>query len=193
MSSFLVGDRAFAGFVLLVAMTAVGCASSAPSVRSTMTTVPQSSSVVVGKFGLYTNVRQRPLFVELQASGADGKKWSIPLSTDEMDQRGNSALFFVELPPGWYRLTKWQYTTDRRQYSGESTGALFKLEPGQVACIGAIYVGSKGVIPTSFGTADHFKSGTLVRDECKELAASLKTKAPLLPPPATQLARDLDR
>jgi hypothetical protein len=179
---------------LSAAQLGTGCASSAPSVKRTMSVVPASSSVLVGKFGLYTNRNLRPLFLELQAfSVADGKKWSIPLSTDDLDKQGSSAAFFVELPPGWYRLTKWQYTTSSRAWSGESTGALFKLEPGQIACIGAIYVGSKGEIPTSFGTAVHFKSGTLVRDECKELADTLKTKAPLLPTPATQLAHDLDK
>jgi hypothetical protein len=173
-------------------LTLAGCASSAPTVRSTMQAPAPTSAVVVGKFGVYARPGLRPQFLELQAlSVPEGKKWNLPISVDDLDGKGNSAAFFAELPPGKYLLTKWLYITNNQQLSGERTGAFFELAPGKVACIGAIYMGSKGKIESSVGP-QAFKSGTLVLDECDELAARFKQKAPLAMTPETQLARDLD-
>ncbi len=164
-----------------------GCATSAPQVTPTMREVPPSSAVLVGKFGALSRAG-RGLFYELQAFQVETKKkWKLPLSADDGD--GSSVPFFLELPPGLYLLTKWMYMTNSREYSGENAGVLFDLAPGQVTCIGAIYMGSRGIIANTHGSSTQFRGGTVLRDECDALSAQFKTKAPLLPAPVKKLAR----
>ena len=151
--------------------------------------VPPSSAIVVGKFGALSRYRKEGVFYELQAVHVQTKKkYDFPLSASDAEE--NSVPFFLELPPGLYLLTKWLYKTDSfQEYSGENAGIVFDLAPGQVTCIGAIYMGSRGVIPGTHGSATHFRGGTVLRDECDALGAQFKTKAPLLPAPVTKLAR----
>jgi hypothetical protein len=182
--------RSSAGVMGLIAvLLEAGCAASAPQVKPTMHEVPPSSAIVVGKFGALSRVGQG-LFYELQALQVETKKkWKLPLSAGDGDGNSNSVPFFLELPPGLYLLTKWMYMTNSQEYSGENAGVLFDLAPGQITCIGAIYMGSRGIIPNTHGSSTHFRGGTVLRDECDALAAQLKTKAPLLPPPVKKLAR----
>ena len=166
----------------------VGCAASAPRVKSTMQQVPPTSAVVVGKFGALSTIRREGLFYELQALHVQSnKKWNFPLSAD--DAEGSAVPFFLELPPGLYLLTKWMYMTNRREFRGENAGVLFNLAPGQVTCIGAVYMGAREVIRGPITSDTQFRGGTVLRDECDALGAQLKTKAPLLPAPVTKLAR----
>ena len=175
-----------AGFAVLCS-----CASSAPTVKSTMQSVGPSSAVVIGKFGVYSKIPRDVLFFELRArSLADGKTWKIPLSAEDKASDGNSVPFFLELPPGPYALTKWLFVTSSAQYQGENAGVFFLLEPGKVSCVGAIYMGSAGQVPDQSGSGVVFKSGTVVRDECDALAIQLKKKAPLLGNPQRTLGTD---
>jgi hypothetical protein len=179
------------GILLLGGMAALAaCASSAPTVKSTMQTVADSSSVVIGKFGVYSRYPRSLLFSELQAlSLKDGKKWKLPLATDDVGPDGNGVPFFLELPPGKYLLTKWLLVTGSAQYKGENAGVLFELKPGKVSCIGAIYMGRGQPADRSRGDAV-FRSGTVVRDECDALATQLKKKAPLLGTPDRTLGAE---
>src|SRR5215203_4465008 len=137
---------------VLAAVLTIGCASTAPKVKPTMQAVAPASAVVVGKFGVLSRYKGRGLFYQLQAMRlSDQKKYDLPLSADDVGPDGTSVAFFLELPPGRYLLTKWLYQTPREQIEGKNAGLLFELTPGEVTCIGAIYMGSRGVIPTSAG------------------------------------------
>ena len=176
-------------------LAAIGaCASSAPTVKSSMQTVPDASAVVVGKFGAMSKIPRGILFYELQARNlTDGKKWKIPLSAGDVAPDGNSVPFFLELPPGLYVLTEWQLITSSQHFQGDNAGVFFALEPGKTTCIGAVYMGSRGSVPDAPGSATVFKSGAVVSDECDVLAAQLKKKAPLLSPPQRVLGVDIAR
>jgi hypothetical protein len=188
------GMRSFTGALSLVVLSmaglgGAGCASSAARVKPTMQAVPETSAIVVGKFGALSSIRRAGLFYELQALNVQtSKKWNFPLSADDAD--GSAVPFFLELPPGLYLLTKWMYMSDsRREYRGENAGVLFDLAPGQVTCIGAIYMGTRERVRGPLVGTTQFRGGAVLRDECAALGAQLKAKAPLLPAPVTRLAR----
>ena len=186
--------RAVLPVVLLLLAATAGCATNAPTVKSTMAAVPADRAVVVGKFGVLNRYPMGGLFYELQVVRLDdGKKYDIPLSAANVAPDGNSVPFFVELPPGLYMLGKWQYTNNRNHYSGERAGAVFRATPGTVTCMGGIYMGSRGTVPTTVGTSTQFKGGVVLKDDCDELTAMLKKKAPLLSPPTKQLAMGATR
>ena len=190
----LSGIRLFAVLMGLNAVGAGACASTAPRVKSTMQAVPPGSAVVVGKFGVYNRFKLDSLFWELQAvSLQDGKKWNIPLPASDVAPDGNSVPFFLELPPGVYLLTKWSYTTSRANFSGENAGVLFELPAGRATCIGGIYMGSRGTVPNTHGSSTQFKSGIVLMDDCEQLGAEFKKRAPLLSPPEKKLALGADK
>jgi hypothetical protein len=145
---------------LIAVLLGAGCAASAPQVKPTMREVPPRSAIVVGKFGALSRGGEG-LFYELQALQVETKKtWKLPLSAGDGDGNSNSVPFFLELPPGLYLLTKWMYMTNSQEYSGDNAGVLFDLAPGQITCIGAVYMGSRGIIANTHGSSTHFRGGT---------------------------------
>jgi len=156
-----------------------GCASMAEEVRSNQSRVPPRSAVVVGRLGLATRRPIRADRFELTAVQiGSGERWRIVFAPDGSDDR-TSAPFFVHLPPGRYRLTRWAALESERSWGGDDTGLAIDLPEGRVACVGALYLPAREKAGFKLEDAPAAPADKAdVRDECDRLGSLLRQRSP---------------
>lgn len=167
---------------LCALVLAAGCASTAQEVRNDQSRVPPRSAVVVGRLGLATRRPIRADRFELTAVQiGTGERWRIVFAP-ERDADRTSAPFFVHLPPGRYRLTRWAALEPERAWGGDDTGLAIDVREGRVACVGALYL--KAREKAGFKLEDGAGSAPVdkadVRDECDDLGSLLRRRSPAL-------------
>jgi hypothetical protein len=166
----------------------VGCAESAAQVRSDARKVPEEHGVAIGRLGFVT---QRPVSLErLELTAVrvpGGEQFLIPFSPTAE----GVGSFFVSLPKGQYRLTRWTAAAGNKEWGDDDTGLAFEVVEGEVACLGAVYVKLR---ERQFTLESSSTNDATVRDECEALGDQLHQHAPRLTSvPVRRLAKLVTR
>lgn len=175
-----------------IALALVGaCTQDGLQVRRNQKRVRGESAVAVGRFGLSTQRKVNADRFELVAVRIpEQTRINIPLQL-EPDSDGKTAVFFVELPPGHYRLTKWTVASAARSYGGKDAGLALEIAGGEVACVGTMLLAPQehGLV---FAEEDAPPPLAEIRDDCPALVELLRERAPKLAErPLVKLARSV--
>jgi hypothetical protein len=172
----------------LILLLSLGCAESAAQVRSDTAKVPEDHGVAIGRLGFVT---QRKLAVErLELTAVrvpGGDQFQIPFAPTAE----GVGSFFVSLPKGTYRLTRWTAAAGDKTWGDDDTGLAFEVVEGEVACVGAVYVKLR---ERQFSLDSGSPNDATVRDECEALSDLLHQHAPRLTnAPVRRLAKLVTR
>jgi hypothetical protein len=175
----------------LAAVVLAACGAEVVHVRQDQPGVPHGSGVVIGRFGFATRRRIEANRFELVAVQIpSGDKFAMKLAADA-EGEGTSAPFFVNLPPGKYRLTRWTVASPAHEWGGDDTGLAIEATAGTVMCVGGLYLQPQEralMFADDRGPAPSPE----VRDECDALVALLRARAPsLAQTPVVALARSV--
>jgi hypothetical protein len=175
--------------LLLVLLTATAaCAGSAAQVRNDAARIPEDHGVAIGRLGFVTQRRVSVERLQLTAVRVpSGEQFRIPFAASA----DGGGAFFVSLPKGTYRLTKWTAAAADKEFGEDDTGLAFEVVGGEVACLGAVYVKLR---ERQFTLESVAANDATVRDECEALGDLLHQHAPkLTSAPVTRLAKLVTR
>ena len=184
---------AAAGLLVGVALSGAACTTVAPTVRRNQRTLPADEGLAIGRLAFGTRraiVAQSFELTAVQVPG--GKTFRIQFAADGGAAAGG-APFFVRLPAGQYRLTRWLAAIGDKEWGDDDTGLAVDIVSGEVACVGALYVQPR---ERQKFTLEPGKDSleAAVRDECEVLGEQLKQRSPRLEhAPVVRLARLVSR
>jgi hypothetical protein len=163
--------------LFLLAALASGCTTVASAVPPDQKTIPDASGLVMGRLGFVTRKKLAPEKFSLAAVQVpDGDRYWIHARLDgEAEEAGS---FFVNLPPGHYRLTQWTASAGSTEWAGEDAGLAIEVMPGEAVCVGALYLHPRE--RQMFRLEQAEDPPTLVRDECGALGELLHQRSPSL-------------
>lgn len=169
------------------------CTSVASPVRRGQRTVAADEGVAIGRLAFGT---RRPIVAkdfELTAVKVpEGDTFRIQF-TSAGGAPADGGNFFVQLPGGQYRLTRWSAVNGDQEWGDDDTGLAVDIVAGEIACVGALYV------PPRQRQKFNLEPGTdtgqaSVRDECEALAEQMQKRSPRLKQaPVVRLARVVSR
>jgi hypothetical protein len=166
--------------VLATLLAGAACASKAPSVRRDQRLGP-GEGVVIGKLGFGSRQGDPLTGAELTVVDDSGRARVIDLDMQTVEDNGQSASFFVSLPPGRYQLTKTELRFSETWWQTDDTGLQIEVTAGKVVCVGAAYIRARGILE---GASEDGQSGLstqfVVQDECGKLRDRLAKRAPFL-------------
>lgn len=162
-------------FVLLTLAT--GCTTMASAVRPSQRRIPPDAGIVLGRIGFVARKAMAIQKLQLAARAVPGGDlyWIDASTSGEADRAGS---FFVNLPPGHYRLTQWTARAGDREWAGQDVGLSIEVMRGQVVCVGALYVQPRERQILQLDASD--EPPAVVRDECDALNDLLRAHAPAL-------------
>jgi hypothetical protein len=169
------------------------CTTVAPTVRRGQRSVAADEGVAIGRLAFGTRRAIVARDFELTAVKVpEGDTFRIQFSAAG-GSPADGGSFFVQLPGGQYRLTRWTAVNGDEEWGDEDTGLAVDIVAGEIACVGALYVPVKQ--RQKFTLEPGNDSGQAsVRDECEALAASLQQRSPRLKQaPVVRLARVVSR
>jgi len=165
-----------------------GCGAVAAQVPGGQKSLPPDSGAAIGRLSFITG-RQKIAVEKFELTAVQvpsGDKTRIEFTPDGAPEDGAS--FFVSLPAGQYRLTKWRATGGDQQWEGEDIGVAIELVTGKVVCVGALFV--KPNERRRFNLSEEAPADTIVRDECPALTELLRQRSPALAEtPVVRIAR----
>jgi hypothetical protein len=129
--------------ILLAAILVPACGTPAPNVRPDTAFVPDvGDALVMGKISSSKGQTQKALryHVELVRM-SDAKVFFVDPDEQSELQGIWGAQFFVRLPPGKYRIGKWQIDDlANRSWRGSGARLSFTVGRGEAACIGHLFL-----------------------------------------------------
>ena len=164
---------------LLLPLLAVvsGCTSVAAAVGPEQRSVAPGTGIAIGRLGFVARRKMALQQFRLAAVQVpDGDRFWIHASPGgEASEAGS---FFVTLPPGRYRLTEWAATAADSEWGGEDAGLAIEVVPGQVVCVGALYLHPRERQLLQLEKAED--PPAVVRDECDALGEMFRQRSPRL-------------
>jgi hypothetical protein len=167
---------------VMLLLILAGCANTLHTLPADYALNTQEQSVVIGRvvIDMGTLMGMKPIGFFDRMSGsqltvvnvATGKEFIIVC-----EKNGSDAYFYVELPPGLYKLSKW----DRGNLTASPTGH-FSTGPGRVTYLGTLkFTRKQGVGSFLAGAALHgFIGGWSVVDEPEEAVKAFHEHYPQL-------------
>jgi hypothetical protein len=169
--------RPMSKLLLVLAAVAMGCTTVATTVAPDQRSIPAGSGIVLGRLGFVAKKKMNLQSFHLAAVQVpDGDRYWIHARLDgEAEEAGS---FFVNLPPGHYRLTEWTASAGSTEWAGEDAGLAIEVMPGEAVCVGALYLHPRE--RQMFRLEQAEDPPTLVRDECGALGELLHQRSPSL-------------
>jgi hypothetical protein len=165
-----------------------GCSAVSAQMPGGQKKLPADHGAAIGRLSFITG-RQKIAVDKFEMTAVQipsGDKTRIEFTPDGAPEDGGS--FFVSLPGGQYRLTKWRATASDRQWEGEDIGLAIEVVTGQVGCVGSLFV--KPTERQRFTLTEDGPADTIVRDECPALTEQLRQRSPALArSPVVRIAR----
>jgi hypothetical protein len=165
-----------------------GCSAVSAQLPGGQKRLAPDSGAAIGRLSFITG-RQKIAVEKFEMTAVQipsGDKTRMEFTPDGAPEDGGS--FFVSLPAGHYRLTRWRASAGDRQWEGEDIGLAIEVVPGQVVCVGALFV--KPLERRRFTLAEEGPAETIVRDECSALTELLRQRSPALAQrPVVRIAR----
>ena len=165
---------------LLVTLAALasGCTTVAASVTPDQKSIPRDGGVAIGRLGFVARKQLKVQRFQMAAVQVpDGTRYWIHARQDSVSAE-EAGSFFVNLPPGRYRLTEWSASAAEGEWAGDDAGLAIEVMPGQAVCVGALYLHPRERQRFSLSEAD--EPATLVRDECDALGELFRQRSPAL-------------
>jgi hypothetical protein len=168
----------------LLPLVLLGCANTAASVKPRDPEPSASEGLIIGRFGYPAAIQKGALERRLQVTRlSDQKSWWIPFREQDSDDHGETAPFYARLPSGAYRVTSWTLLGMYRTESSDAPSVVFTVSPGQVTCLGSIYMLNRGANGHPMAPQNSGWVALLPRDECAVIEAGFHQVAPQIRAP----------